>query len=246
MSVEFPEYSLKMSRAAQEQRSKLPAALLPKLDDIIYELASDPRQHPERVAPASRDGRSLVYMHPEPLVQVTFELDPVQKVLYVISVAVLGFKTKRTIFISYSRKDQDWLEELKKFLATLEQQGVVEFWDDSKIQPGADWRAEIERALSVSKAAVLLISQDFLISDFITKFELPKLLADARERGKKIFWVPVRPSTVFESNEEITRFQSLLKNPKTSLQELAKAKREKALVEMNKTLATVVSSTDAA
>ncbi|MGH7675455.1 MAG: toll/interleukin-1 receptor domain-containing protein [Gemmatimonadales bacterium] len=242
MPIEFPEYSLKMSRAAQDQRSKLPAEFLPTLGSIIDGLASDPRRYPDRVTPASRDGRSLVYMHPAPLIQVTFELDPEQKVLYVLSVAALGFKTRKTIFMSYSREDQEWLDLLKKFLTVLEQQGIIEIWDDSKIQAGADWRAAIQEALDSCKAALLLVSQDFLTSKFIKEVELPKLLADAQAKGKKIFWIPVRASTVLDSHKEISRFQSLLRQPETSLQELAKPKREKALVQISKTLATVVSS----
>ncbi len=245
MTAEFPEYSLKMSRAAQEQRSKLPRELLPKLDDIIYGLATDAKQR-DSATPASKDGNSRVYMHPSPLIQVTFEVNLEEKMLYIVNVAAPAFAMRKAIFISYCHEDDEWLQLLKKFLTVLEQQGIMDFWDDSKIQPGADWRAAIQTALDSSKAALLLISQDFLVSDFIRNAELPQLLKDAQAKGKKIFWIPVRPSTVFESHKEITRFQSLLKDPTKPLQQLAKAQREKALVQISKTLATVVSANDLA
>jgi hypothetical protein len=83
---------------------------------------------------------------------------------------------------------------------------------------------------------VLLVSQDFLASPFITKYELPRLLADARRGGKKIFWVPISPSTVFDSNEEIAGFESLVENPRVSLIELSEAEKLRTLVEVSRRL----------
>jgi hypothetical protein len=81
-------------------------------------------------------------------------------------------------------------------------------------------------------AVVLLVSQDFLVSKFITTYELPRLLSDAQQEGKKIFWIPVSPSTVFESNNEITVFQSLMENPNISLEELPEPQQKRLLVQV--------------
>jgi hypothetical protein len=48
---------------------------------------------------------------------------------------------------------------------------------DQQILPGEHWRAEIERAVERSRFGLLLVSPGFLASDFITKKELPALLA---------------------------------------------------------------------
>ena len=234
--ADFPEYGLKLSKDAATDRSDLDLTLIPTLDSILRQLTTEPKQYPDRLSPASRDGKNFVYSHPDPHIQVTFEIAEDEKNIYVFSIAAAEFKPKKTIFMSYSHEDEEWLRLLKKFLTVLEQQGIIEFWDDTKIEPAADWKAEIQKALDSSKAALLLVSQDFLISDFIGKYELPQLLAEAESKGKKIYWIPVRESTVFDSHKNITRFQSLLKDPRTPLAALPEPEREKILVQVSREL----------
>lgn len=93
------------------------------------------------------------------------------------------------VFVSYSHKDKKALEELKPFLKPLERDGMLSGWDDSRIPGGADWKQEIDQALGEAKAAVLLISQDFLASDFIVEEELPRILE--REAGGQLTILPV-------------------------------------------------------
>jgi hypothetical protein len=80
------------------------------------------------------------------------------------------------VFIEYSHRDERWLTRLRQHFAPLEREGLLEIWSDSRIELGADWRAEIQQAIESASVAILLISADFLASDFILGQEIPALL----------------------------------------------------------------------
>ncbi len=97
------------------------------------------------------------------------------------------------LFISYSHRDGEWVERLRRMLQPLEQRYGLERWDDSRIRAGMQWRDEIRTALAGAQVALLMVSADFLASDFVTREELPPLFHAAREEGLRILWVPLRP-----------------------------------------------------
>lgn len=115
------------------------------------------------------------------------------------------------VFISYSHKDTKHLDRLHVFLAPYERDRLLEFWDDTKIDPGTIWREQIEIAIESAKVAILLVSADFLASKFIAEKELPRLLAAAKQEGATILPVILSPCGFDEST--LSQFQAL--NPPT-------------------------------
>lgn len=103
-----------------------------------------------------------------------------------------------SVFVSYSQKDEEALEQLRRHFAPLVRLGLVTWWDDTKIQAGAEWEREIEQALESANVAVLLITADFLASDYIVTKELPRILERHASGDLHILPVFLRPSVVDE------------------------------------------------
>jgi HEAT repeat protein len=141
---------------------------------------------------------------------------------------MVGTNSRNTVFVSYSHADAGWLQRLRIHLAPLYRDQVLDLWDDTKILPGQDWRKEIENALARARVAVLLISADFLASDFISSEELPRLLAAAEAGGATILPVIVSASR-FADIPALCRFQAV-NAPNRPLNTLGKAAREEVLV----------------
>lgn len=113
---------------------------------------------------------------------------------------------KPPVFISYSRKDIRFLNELKQHLAVYERQGLIEYWDDSKIEMGMLWRLEIKHALSSAQVAILLVSGPYLASKFIVSNELPPLLRSAKGRNTEI--IPIMVSHCAYDISEVGKIQA--------------------------------------
>ncbi len=80
------------------------------------------------------------------------------------------------VFVSYAHEDQAWRQRFEVLLTPLVRRHGLTVWTDQAIGPGRRWRPEIDTAISRSQVALLLVSADFLASDFIIDHELPALL----------------------------------------------------------------------
>jgi hypothetical protein len=134
------------------------------------------------------------------------------------------------VFISYSHQDAEWMRRLQVVLKPLMRKRVLNVWADDRIRAGEEWRKEIQEALEAATVAVLLVSPDFLASEFIAEHELPPLLKAAKENGLSILWVPIRHSLYFET--DIAKYQAA-HDPKRPLSGLTPSEADGALVEIS-------------
>ena len=93
------------------------------------------------------------------------------------------------IFFSYAHEDEEYRIRLEKHLSTLRNEGLVADWHDRMIGPGERWDAEIRERLGRSDIVLLLLSADFLASDYVTRVEMVE--AFARHRAGEALVVPV-------------------------------------------------------
>jgi ABC-type sugar transport system substrate-binding protein len=103
------------------------------------------------------------------------------------------------IFFSYSHEDEILRNELAKHLSLLVTQGTIKAWHDGKISAGTVWDAEIKKNLNAADIILLLVSADFLASDYIGKVELKQAMK--RHEAGKVRVIPVilRPVDDWES-----------------------------------------------
>lgn len=97
------------------------------------------------------------------------------------------------IFISYSRNDEDWKNRLLIHLNVLQKEGLIEIWDDSRIETGATWYPILQNAMATADIAILLISANYLSSDFIFKEEVSYLLQRRPVENLIIFPIILKP-----------------------------------------------------
>lgn len=141
-----------------------------------------------------------------------------------------GGSNRTTILVSYSHKEREWLDRLRVHLKPLERTYKVDVWDDTEIKFGSKWKEEIKRAAERARIAILLVSADFLASDFITTDELPPLLHAAENEGAKI--LPIIVSACRFTRESLSKFQAV-NDPSRPLVSMGKGEQEEVFDRMS-------------
>jgi len=116
------------------------------------------------------------------------------------------------IFYSYSHCDEKRRARLSKHLALLRREGLIEEWSDRAIDAGAEWERAIYDELDAADIILLLISADFMDSDFCWSKELGRALA-RHDKGKALV-IPVIMRPVDWRGAPFGRLQALPRDAK--------------------------------
>lgn len=97
------------------------------------------------------------------------------------------------VFFSYAHEDESLRDELAKHLSLLRRQGMISEWHDQKILPGEQWENEVSRNLDEARIILLLISADFLASDYCFGKEMMRAMERHEEGSAIVIPIIVRP-----------------------------------------------------
>jgi replicative DNA helicase len=118
--------------------------------------------------------------------------------------------TPITIFYSYSHRDEAFKEQLEIHLALLRRKSLIKTWHDRRIIPGQEWETAIESHLDEADIVLLLVSADFIASDYCYGKELARAMEKHERNEAKVIPVIVRP--VDWSDAPFARLQAVPKD----------------------------------
>lgn len=120
--------------------------------------------------------------------------------------------TTHKLFLSYSHQDEDLKNKLATHLAPLRRSGKIAVWQDRQILPGTEWDAAIKAELAEADIILLLVSPDFIASDYIWLHEIAEAMERHERREATVVPIIVRPC---EWNEmPFAKVQALPRNAK--------------------------------
>ncbi|WP_426038726.1 toll/interleukin-1 receptor domain-containing protein [Brevundimonas sp. DC300-4] len=93
----------------------------------------------------------------------------------------------------YSHADAKLKTELLNHLAPLQRLGLIDHWHDSEIQPGSAWEPAISKQLEASQLVLLLVSSDFIASDYCYENELASALRRHDDGTARVLPIILRP-----------------------------------------------------
>ncbi|HKQ77073.1 MAG TPA: toll/interleukin-1 receptor domain-containing protein [Blastocatellia bacterium] len=116
------------------------------------------------------------------------------------------------VFYSYSHKDEEFLDNLITHLSLLKRRGVITGWHDRQISAGAEWKNRIDEHLESASVILLLVSSDFLASDYCYDLEMARAMERHAEGTARV--IPVILRTCDWSDAPFGKLQALPKNAK--------------------------------
>jgi len=112
-----------------------------------------------------------------------------------------------TIFFCYARGDEDLLKKLKSHLRPRQRQGLIDIWYDRNISTDTEWEPEIKKQLDAAQIVLLLVSPDFMDSDYCNGIEMTRALE--RHTSGEALVIPIILRPTYWHGEPLGRLQAL-------------------------------------
>nr|MBA3241003.1 TIR domain-containing protein [Acidobacteriota bacterium] len=122
-------------------------------------------------------------------------------------------KRAARIFVSYSHKDERFLNELKVHLSPLRRLKLIETWDDREIRAGEDFGEKINENLERADIIILLVSSDFIASEYCYEKEMARAFERHDKKEARVVPVIVRDAK-WKVIPQLSKLQALPKNGK--------------------------------
>lgn len=136
-------------------------------------------------------------------------------------------KHAKRVFVSYSHSNTVWLGRLRNHLSGLRRSNDIETWDDQEILPGEHWDQSIKNKLAEADVFILLLSSDFIASNYIWDVELKTAISKYQNESKLVIPVLIEPLDlgglpgVNEEGTKIQDFEIIPKNKDERLQAIS-------------------------
>jgi hypothetical protein len=116
------------------------------------------------------------------------------------------------LFYSYSHCDEKYREQLEKHLSILSRNGLISEWHDRRIAAGTDWQEQIDLNLEDADIILLLVSSDFLASDYCYETETIRAI-QKHEDGESIV-IPIILRPCMWQDSKLAKLQALPRDNK--------------------------------
>lgn len=116
------------------------------------------------------------------------------------------------VFYSYSHTDEGFRKELEKHLSLMRRNGMIAGWYDRDISAGTDWKDSIDKHLESAQIVLLLVSADFLASDYCYEIEMQRAMQRHAEGKARV--IPIILRNCDWSSAPFSKLQALPRDAK--------------------------------
>ena len=134
------------------------------------------------------------------------------------------------VFLSYAEADEAFCLEMEKHLSMLKREGLIVTWHKRQLSAGSDWSKEIDEHLSASSIILLLLSADFVASDYCYGVEMQQAMERYEAGEAHVIPILLRPV----DNWQGARFGKLQVLPRNGVPVTSWSRHDDALVDVAK------------